>query len=183
MKNSLIALALVFLSSLIISLPMTQSRTLPMRNKNLIEKTCKKTPNYNLCVISLSKDPRSYRADIKQLSLIMVDIAKAKAVTNLKHIKELLKRSTTTGKVKQALSYCVDYYNTIVEADVQVATDALQKGDYKFAEQYSNDAGIEANECENGFSGTSSPLTSMNRIMHDVSAISAALVRVLMDSR
>lgn len=79
------------------------------------------------------------------------------------------------------MSSCVDKYNTVIEADVAVAFDALDKGDYKFAEQYINEAANETDSCEKDFS-RSSPLTHVNKDMHDVAAIASAIVRVLMDS-
>ncbi|MCI43754.1 cell wall/vacuolar inhibitor of fructosidase 1-like, partial [Trifolium medium] len=80
---------------------------------------------------------------------------------------------------KEPLDNCADNYNTIVVADIAEATEALLKGNPKFAEDGANDAVIEARGCENGFSGKS-PLTAENNAMRDASAITAAIVRNLL---
>ncbi|KOM49135.1 hypothetical protein LR48_Vigan07g283900 [Vigna angularis] len=49
----------------------------------------------------------------------------------------------------------------------------------KFAEDGANDAANEATFCESDFSGNS-PLTKQNNAMHDVTAITAAIVRLLL---
>ncbi|BAT97698.1 hypothetical protein VIGAN_09121900 [Vigna angularis var. angularis] len=49
----------------------------------------------------------------------------------------------------------------------------------KFAEDGANDAANEATFCESDFSGNS-PLTKQNNAMHDVTAITAAIARLLL---
>ncbi|KAJ6420928.1 hypothetical protein OIU84_028333 [Salix udensis] len=76
MKNSL-SLSFIFLSRplftatllLIIHCIIVQSDA-----NDLIAQTCKNTPYYNLCVSSLRSVPRSSRADVQGLALVMVDI-------------------------------------------------------------------------------------------------------------
>lgn len=49
-------------------------------SNNLVETTCKNTPNYELCVKTFSLDKRSQTSkDITTLALIMVDAIKSKA--------------------------------------------------------------------------------------------------------
>lgn len=40
---------------------------------NMIEQTCKETPDFNLCVSLLDSDPRGSSADTSGLALILVD--------------------------------------------------------------------------------------------------------------
>ncbi|KAI5349174.1 hypothetical protein L3X38_002061 [Prunus dulcis] len=58
----------------------------------LIDKTCKQTPNYDVCVSTINSDPRSTGADVKGLGLIMVDAVKDKATGALNKADKLLKQ-------------------------------------------------------------------------------------------
>jgi len=108
----------------------------------------------------------------------MVKVIKAKANDALKIIHDLQRAGAGT-KQRRALSSCASKYNAVLIADVPQATEALQKGNPKFAEDGANDAANEATNCESGFSGNS-PLTKQNNAMHDVAAITAAIVRLLL---
>nr|KYP52607.1 Pectinesterase inhibitor [Cajanus cajan] len=159
-------------------IPSSHCRTLHRNDERLIESTCKKTPNYNVCLQYLKASPESSSADVTGLALIMVKVIKAKANDALKIIHEL-QRVGSGPKQRKALSSCADKYKAILIADVPQATEALQKGDPKFAEDGANDAANEATYCENEFSGKS-PLTKQNNAMHDVAAVTAAIVRLLL---
>ena len=147
-------------------------------DENLIQQTCNQTPIYDLCISYIKADPRSTNADVAGLGLIMVDVLNDKATQTLNRVKGLLQGSPNP-QVKQALSTCAGNYNAIIEGDVPQAIEALTKGDPKFAEQGANDAAIEANSCEEGFSGNS-PLTVENKLVHDVSTVAAAIAKILL---
>nr|WPJ73843.1 cell wall invertase inhibitor 1 [Morus alba] len=178
MKTFVMTITTSSLIVLLFALYTTQSRA--SLASNVIEQTCKRTPNYNLCVSSLRSDPRSSDADVRGLALIMVGVIEAKAKETLSHIKGLIKASPKRDE-RQPLSSCADYYNAIITADVPQATQALKTGNYKFAEQGTDDAKNEADFCEKSFSGRS-PLTEMNKLVHDVAAIAAAMTRILLSS-
>ncbi|PRQ37181.1 putative pectinesterase inhibitor domain, Cell wall/vacuolar inhibitor of fructosidase [Rosa chinensis] len=103
----------------------------------------------------------------------MVDVVKAKATDTVNHINDLLKQ--TSGA--QPLSSCLDVYNVVIQAKVPKAGEALSKGDPKFAEQGMNDVGLGADLCENSFSGSSSPLTYLNKTVRDVADMASAIVQ------
>ncbi|CAJ2654066.1 unnamed protein product [Trifolium pratense] len=147
-------------------------------NGNLIQQTCKQTPNYEICIQYLKSDPRSSDADITGLALIMVDIIKSKANTTLNKINQLIKKKQEPSQ-KEALNSCAGRYKAILVADVPKSVAALKQGDPKFAEDGANDAAVEATTCENGFKGKS-PLSNENIAMHDVAAITAAIVKQLL---
>ncbi|KAJ7980420.1 Pectinesterase inhibitor-like protein [Quillaja saponaria] len=179
--RSLKSLALIFLIHAVfatIFIQKTECRIALPNKANLIDQTCKKTPNYALYVSSLQSDPRSKGADVRGLARIMVDVMNSKATQTLNHINKLLQRSLG-HKVKVALSDCARKYIAILKADVPEAAEGLDKGDFKFAEDGANDAAIEANSCERGFSGKSI-LTQMNIQVHDVAEVLAAIVRLLL---
>jgi len=169
-----------FLQAIVVmvTIPASQCRTFLPNNENLIESTCKKTPNYNLCLQSLKASPGSSTADVSGLALIMVNVMKAKANDALKTIHDL-QREGAGAKQRRALSSCDSKYKAVLIADVPQATEALKKGNPKFAEDGANDAANEAKYCESDFSGNS-PLTKQNNAMHDVAAVTAAIVRLLL---
>ncbi|XP_022718323.1 cell wall / vacuolar inhibitor of fructosidase 1-like [Durio zibethinus] len=149
---------------------------------NLIERTCKQTPFYDLCIWSLKSNPESCNADVKKLAQIMVDSLKTKATDTLDLIDELLEDGLALDPaMRRALTSCAERYNVIIRADVPEITEALKTGNYKFAEKGTNDAAIEANSCEMEFPGKS-PLTDMNKVVHDVSVVAASIVKIILNS-
>ncbi|KAL5065566.1 hypothetical protein RYX36_027303 [Vicia faba] len=165
MLKSLILFVLILCTTLVVS------------GANIVQETCSKTPNSALCIQYLNADPKSSTADVSGLALIMVNVIKNKANIAVDKIKQLSESIPADQKV--ALMSCADKYNAILVADIPQATEALQKGNPKFAEESANDAAIEANGCENGFSGKS-PLTAENNVVRDASTITSAIVRLLL---
>ncbi|KAF4354318.1 hypothetical protein G4B88_007447, partial [Cannabis sativa] len=167
---------------------LVESLALPNKLDDLIESTCKQTPNYNLCISSLQSDPRSSKAtNVEGLGLVMVDVVKSKAQATLDRINQLLKQQkssststgTTTSTLKQALDHCALNYGAILNGDIPQATEAFTKGDFKFAQQGSDDAANEANLCENEFTPSgSSPITQMNKDVHDVALVTSSMAKI-----
>ena len=169
---SLICIILVLATN---SMPLGHCRVLHPNDARLIEDTCNKTPNPSLCLQLLKADPRSSSADVKGLALIMVDVIKAKANDALNKIQKLLQG----GGEKNALNSCANKYKAILDGDVPQATQGLQFGNPKFAEDAASDSAVEATSCEQSFNGKS-PLTSENNGMRDAADVTRAIVRLLL---
>ncbi|OIW00163.1 hypothetical protein TanjilG_29153 [Lupinus angustifolius] len=146
--------------------------SIPTSHSTLIEDTCHKTPYYDVCINSLNSSPGSSSADVSGLALIMVKVIETKANVALNKIHELQKSGSSAG-----LTSCASKYNAILVADIPSATEALQKGNPKFAEDGANDAANEATYCQSDLPG---PLTAENGAVHDVAAVTAAIVRLLL---
>lgn len=148
---------------------------------NLIETTCKNTPFYNLCYSTLKSDPRSSTADVSGLALIVAHSANAKAIATLSQISALL-LSVKDPTLEKALEGCIESYNTIIQADIPVAIDAIEKHDPKFAVQSATDAGNEAQNCENNFAGKppNSLIFSGNKAVHDLSVVLQSIASLLL---
>ncbi|KAK7247097.1 hypothetical protein RIF29_41974 [Crotalaria pallida] len=157
---------------LMISVSTSHSRTFHLNDEKLIENTCKKTPNYNVCIQSLKSNPRSFGADVGGLALIMVDVMKAKANEAVSKIRQLQRSGSKPG-----LTSCVESYDAILDDDIPEAIFGIQAGMPKFAEQAANDAVIEANSCQDDFPG---PLTIQNKAMSDVASVTSAIVKLLL---
>ncbi|ESQ48215.1 hypothetical protein EUTSA_v10021672mg [Eutrema salsugineum] len=143
---------------------------------NIIDKTCKQTPDYTLCVSLLRSDPRSSSADTAGLALILIDKIKALGTETLGQINVAYK---TKPMLKQPLDECNQRYKIIVDVDVHTAIIAL-KGDPKFAEDAIVDAGVEASVCESGFAKGQSPLTGLIQKMEKMCDVTRAIVRMLL---
>lgn len=148
-----------------------------MEGSDLIESTCKNTPNYELCLSTLRSDPRSSSADVAGLGLIVVDAVKAKATSIVDTINKLKK---SKPEYKHQLEDCSSRYNAILKADVPEAVEALTKGDPKFAEDGMADAAVEAQACENGFKGSNSPLSYESKAVYNLSVVARAIIRMLL---
>ncbi|KAK4374494.1 hypothetical protein RND71_005171 [Anisodus tanguticus] len=149
---------------------------------NLVETTCKNTPNYSLCVKTLLSDKRSGKGDITTLALIMVDAIKSKANQAAITISKL-RRSNPPAAWKDALKNCAFSYKVILTASMPEAIEALTKGDPKFAEDGMVGSSGEAQECEDYFNGSGikyTQLSKLNIAVHKLSDVGRAIVRNLL---
>ncbi|KAL3507469.1 hypothetical protein ACH5RR_032851 [Cinchona calisaya] len=149
----------------------------PLSSCDLIEDSCKRTPNEQLCLSILKSDPKAPGADITGLALIMVNSLKSKATSAIEVIKNLLK---TKPNLKVPLTECNERYELGVKTDVGVAVEALKLGNPKFAQNGMNDAIVEIQVCEDGFKSEPSPITGVNKEAKDIAAIASAIMGPLL---
>ncbi|CAN1195120.1 Cell wall / vacuolar inhibitor of fructosidase 1 [Linum perenne] len=144
---------------------------------DLIRQTCKKTPDYMLCVISLITDLRGRKAeDVRTLALVMINVVNGKATAASNEIKRLLIKSEP--ELKEPLMNCEEAYRVIIEDDVSVAIEAVNLLDPKFGEEAMNDAADESDACERGFDGGKrSPLYGVNKSVRNVADVASAIIR------
>lgn len=150
-----------------------------LKDQALIETSCKKTPNYDLCVSTLRHSPHSATVDVAGLGLILVDVVKSKAEAAMSAVEDLRRRHP---EMRSALDQCSRSYNAVVVADVPEAVEALTKGVPKFAESGMADAAWEAEICERSFqmvAGTT-PLSGVNKEMHDLAEVAVGIIRILL---
>ncbi|XP_010487590.1 PREDICTED: cell wall / vacuolar inhibitor of fructosidase 1-like [Camelina sativa] len=143
---------------------------------NIVDTTCKQTPDYTLCLSLLRSDPRSSSADTVGLGLILVDKIKALGTETLGQINAAYK---TKPMLKRALDECNLRYKTIVDVDVHTAITAIN-GNPKFAEGAVVDAGVEASVCAGGFPKGQSPLTGLTQRMNKICDVTRAIIRMLL---
>lgn len=143
---------------------------------NIILDTCKKTPNYSLCVSTLRSNPRSSTADVAGLGFILVGAVKAKSTAGLKSISEL---SRSNPGLKRRLSQCLEDYKIILSAFVPEAEQAIG-GNPKFAEDGMNGIADVTAKCVKSLQGLQAPLPSTNKLVHDISLVTVSIIRTML---
>ncbi|KAJ4721974.1 Pectinesterase inhibitor [Melia azedarach] len=146
---------------------------------NLIQKTCKQTHYYDLCILSLESDPRSSNADIKELALISAELVLLKANETLWHVGKLFR------KVKDPVLYrlygtCIEEYRAIVERQVPEAIAALRSGQYSTSKTDAAAAATHAQNCQEQFGGETRPFSHQNRAVHDLSLVTSTIIDILL---
>lgn len=147
------------------------------KDNNLIQNTCKSTPNYALCVSTLRSNPKSSRADVTGLGLIIINAVKAKSTVELQSITRL---SDSNPNLKKQLSECVEDYKIILSDLIPEAVQALTLGDPKFGEDGMNGVVHVADQCVRSFQALHSPIPSNNKLVHDLSLVAVSIIRLLL---
>ncbi|CAK9180191.1 unnamed protein product [Ilex paraguariensis] len=149
---------------------------------DLIEKSCSRTTNHDLCVASLRSDPQSSKVDIKGLARIMFRVTLVKARTILQQIHHL-NDQTTDPILKTYFLNCIDQYESAVFTDIPGAFKSLDSNDYEQGSTYGVYVGSDTEECEDGFQGPpeprKSPLTNENKALFKLSRVASELVYML----
>ncbi|KAL3641876.1 hypothetical protein CASFOL_012691 [Castilleja foliolosa] len=168
----------IIISFLLLALTIFHTNAKSQQNdQTLIETTCKRTPNYPLCIKTIRAEPTSSNADVAGLGLILVQAVKTKSKMALSSARRLGK---TQPKMAKPLKECADVYKAVIEADVPMAEQSI-RGNPKFAENGMADAAVEADVCEAAFRGVAkSPLTAENNAVRDVAVVARAIIRNLL---
>ncbi|GLT98963.1 hypothetical protein SLE2022_164340 [Rubroshorea leprosula] len=141
-------------------------------DNTLIQTTCNKTPDSNLCTKVLQSDPRSSSAtDVQGLAIIVAERLGKDATTTLQQI-------TSLGKTNPQYKTCLESYN-IVKIDIQVILEGVSKGNPKFAEQSASDVATEADTCGKSIQSLKSDVGDKNKFVHDLALVVVAIVRLL----
>ncbi|XP_078435070.1 pectinesterase inhibitor 28-like [Wolffia australiana] len=116
---------------------------------DLIRRTCNSTTFFDLCVSSLQSDPRSFKSDVKGLSVIVIKLGISNATRTSSFSSRLVKRKRDAA-LGSALQGCAARY-----ADARVALrsalDALTMDEYDFASLHVSAAAAYADMCHSLF--------------------------------
>ncbi|XP_028756284.1 cell wall / vacuolar inhibitor of fructosidase 1-like [Neltuma alba] len=104
--------------------------------------------------------------------------AKVKSTSN--KINQLLKSEHLEPKQEKALRSCAESYKIMIDVFVPKIDRALELGNPKFAEEGATSMGLDAKVCDEGFSGSTSPLTNENKALRDLADVTVAIVRLLL---
>ncbi|KAL6190816.1 hypothetical protein ACLB2K_037210 [Fragaria x ananassa] len=161
----------------IVFLPITHCRA------DLIDQTCKQTPNYNLCVSSLKSNPRSSATDtdVKGLAIITVEVLKSKANDTLNKIWAQLLRHEDP-----AVRNCYDHYGYMVGAFIpDIYGDITSRGvggnfvrynPVQAERRLHDDVIRRVDHCRHGFGkGRRSPFGKENKATREAAVVAAAI--------
>uniref|UniRef100_A0A6N2LUI1 Pectinesterase inhibitor domain-containing protein n=1 Tax=Salix viminalis TaxID=40686 RepID=A0A6N2LUI1_SALVM len=143
---------------------------------DLINKTCRKTPDYNLCVSSLQSNPKSLDADVQGLADIMANITLSNATDTLSYI-QILVSQTKDPMLEQSLAYCAEVYIPVVQYILPQAINVFSKGGYGFAKYGISYAADEVGSCT---VSKKSLLADRKQLMLDLCGVTVAIINILL---
>ncbi|XP_022132506.1 cell wall / vacuolar inhibitor of fructosidase 2 [Momordica charantia] len=128
--------------------------TLIAADQTLIQKTCRNTLYYKLCITSLKSDPTSLTADTKGLAAIMAAIGAANATATSSYLSAQVLSGATTNDadLKKLLKQCSEKYAFAAEA-LRASLRDLAAETYDYAYMHITAAADYANVCRDGFRG------------------------------
>lgn len=128
-------------------------------DQTLIQKTCKNTLYYNLCMSSLKSDPTSLTADTKGLAVIMASIGVANATDTSTYLSSQLPTNSAAAAASanknnktKLIRQCSQKYAFAAEALRESLKD-LAGETYDYAYMHVSAAADYANVCRDGFKG------------------------------
>ncbi|KAL4644020.1 hypothetical protein ACB092_02G133100 [Castanea dentata] len=127
-----------------------QPYTFVTADDNLIQKTCKSTKYYDLCLSCLKSNPNSPNANTKGLAVIMVGIGMANATATSSYLASQLLGTTNDTNMKKVLKECADKYTYAGDA-LQASVQNLVAESYDYAYMHITAAADYPNACHNAF--------------------------------
>ncbi|KAK8586724.1 hypothetical protein V6N12_021253 [Hibiscus sabdariffa] len=124
--------------------------TLVNGDSGLIQKTCKTTKYYDLCVSSLESDPSSSNSDTKGLAMIMVGVGMANATATSTFLSSQLFSTTNDTIMKKVLKECSDKYAHAADA-LQASVQDFVSELYDYVYMHVMAAADYPNACRNAF--------------------------------
>ncbi|WCJ23275.1 Plant invertase/pectin methylesterase inhibitor superfamily protein [Euphorbia peplus] len=147
---------------------------------DLIKNTCKKTPDYDLCVSTLQADSRSSNTSIEGLASIVANVTLLNATEILNYTRELID-DNSDEELERRLAYCAEVYISLEQDVLPQAINALANGQFGFAKYGISEAGDEVHECEKKIPESfKPPLNEMNRIMQNLCDVCVAIIDILL---
>ncbi|KZV54476.1 Pectinesterase inhibitor [Dorcoceras hygrometricum] len=119
-------------------------------NSDLIQKTCKNTKYYDLCVSSLKSDSSSKKADTKGLALIMIRAGMANATATNSYLSLQMVSVPNDTLMKKVMQECADMYAS-ANVSLQNSVQDLSMDMYDYAYVHVLAAADYPNACHNAF--------------------------------
>ncbi|KAL2521309.1 Cell wall/vacuolar inhibitor of fructosidase 2 [Forsythia ovata] len=119
-------------------------------NWDLIQKTCKNTKYYELCLSSLKSDTTSPKEDTKDLALVMIRVGMANATATNSYLSSQMLNATNNILKKKIIKECADKYASASDA-LHNSVQDLGAELYDYAYMHVMAAADYPNACRNAF--------------------------------
>ncbi|KAJ8765348.1 hypothetical protein K2173_012045 [Erythroxylum novogranatense] len=131
----------------------------------LIQKTCRFTNNYDLCVSILESNSSSFNTDTKGLAIVIASAGIANATATSTYLSSRLLNSNGEAIPKKVIRECVDKYKYAGGA-LEASTQDLAMESYDYASMHVMAAAEYPSACHNAFrrySGLAYPVEIQRR--------------------
>ncbi|KAI4364503.1 hypothetical protein MLD38_020584 [Melastoma candidum] len=181
MKSSYYNLIIILLIAATSSSSFSSSSSTASSWTDLVDRTCKLTPFYDLCISTLLNDPQSPSADTHGLAAIIASDLLQSANNTLSSIQEMISRSPPDPESEQPLAYCAEVYIPIVKYSLPQSIEALEKGRYGFAVYGIADAEKGVQACEKRVEGAGGldAVKSWNEAVREMADVALSIIKVL----
>ncbi|KAK7337475.1 hypothetical protein VNO77_18051 [Canavalia gladiata] len=151
------------------------------KGKELINQVCSLSPTRDLCVEVLSSDPKSSKANLKDLAIISLTVAAKNASGILVDAKALIDDPDLSPDIQQGLADCKE---TILDAESQLEdTIAALLLDPKTDAQVWLKAALAAiDTCDDSIPGDDDILSVQSRVFRKLCNIAIAMSKLLAKS-
>ncbi|XP_044500797.1 cell wall / vacuolar inhibitor of fructosidase 1-like [Mangifera indica] len=146
---------------------------------DLIERTCKATPYYDLCVKTLKSNPNSSGADVKGLASIAATGTLKEAMGTLKKIYQVF-REAKDPVWKKSVQTCLEAYSIITKIDLNQVSLGITEGNYQRAIDCASDLPKQTEKCQNSFE--KSPFTGENLVVHMLAEVVISIVKTFLQN-
>ncbi|CAI9094409.1 OLC1v1030141C1 [Oldenlandia corymbosa var. corymbosa] len=162
--------------ALIFIVALTITSFLPFGSSDLIETTCQKTPNVQLCDNILRNDPKSSSANLDGLTLIIINSLASKSNYTLKMIDQMLK---DRPELKSPLTECWNHYNVISTFFILDAIEAANNGDVRLGEESMYEVKDFAGQCDDEFKPNPSPFVNVHQMVSDIADVTSSMFTMM----
>ncbi|XP_050204388.1 cell wall / vacuolar inhibitor of fructosidase 2 [Mercurialis annua] len=140
----------MFLTLVLLSIAFNPQPIFVNGDMGLIQKTCKNTKHYDLCVSSLKSNSTSSNTDTKGLALIMIGVGVANATATSSYLSSQLLSTSNDLILKKVLKECADKYG-FAGNSLQESVQDLELESYDYAYMHIMGAADYPNACHNSF--------------------------------
>ncbi|CAN1281691.1 Cell wall / vacuolar inhibitor of fructosidase 2 [Linum perenne] len=171
-----------YVSIILLVLPIFLHQATAVAPPTLLEKTCRSSNNYTLCISSLQSDQRTKKAtDVKGLASIELAIIFAKANDALVQYGNLLKNTSESG-LYRSYGTCVEEFRGIVEgaySSLRISIASLQLRKYKAAKRGLQDTKSHVAMCLQGLITRQNVFTNEAQLVDELSSVAISIIDLL----
>ncbi|KAK9733776.1 hypothetical protein RND81_04G091600 [Saponaria officinalis] len=173
MKHSF-AFYITLIFTLLLISPITQCNGSTRKlSESFLSLTCRKASDFGFCAYTLGSDPRGKTTDVDGLAQIALD----KLAAQVKGTISYLQRQDSADPV---VGSCLQFYRTADSKVYPSAVGSLNNKAYGAAKQATRAVMNHGHGCQVRVDQSPSPkwqmLTSMNKVVHDLSQLSSDLI-------